>query len=55
MELGLSHYIKIESVWVQDVEKKKLEERGSYRRLREIADEDLNGVLFSQSIFSDKV
>jgi hypothetical protein len=34
-----------EGVWVLDVEKKKLEERGSYRRLREITNEYLNDVL----------
>jgi len=45
VELGLSHTRQemwFEGVWVQDVEKKKLEERRSYRRLREITNEYLN-------------
>jgi len=40
-----------EGVWVKEVEEKKLEERGSYRKLREITNEYLNDVLSSQIIF----
>jgi hypothetical protein len=53
--LTLHQDMWFEGVWVQDIQKKKLEGRGIYRRLREITDEYLNVVLFSQSIFSEKV
>jgi len=37
--LTLRQEMWFEGVWVQDFEKKKLEERGSYRRLREVTND----------------
>jgi hypothetical protein len=53
--LTLHQDMWFEGVWLQDGDKKTLEERGSYMKLREITNEYLNDVFTSQSIFSKKV